>query len=92
MQVTVLKYLKVQLEGEWKWSYDEHVFVPAKDVAEAVVLTEDGTGGYQTHWFKVQPSDENFNGTVTLPKEENIVYISALCYRREEGDQTACVE
>jgi hypothetical protein len=93
---TVLKYTKLEFQGDWEYHFDEYSYRPVKPTAVLLVVSEAPTGFLTTHWFSVRRRPDPGGGgvyttdNVIVPDKTNIVYIPERCVRREAGDKTTC--
>jgi hypothetical protein len=94
VEITVLKYLKLEFRGEWRFDHDDYAYKPAdREGGELIVVQEAPGGSLETYWFSVRRrEDAGVESAVIAPREQNIVYIPELCVRREPGDRTECKE
>jgi hypothetical protein len=94
VEITVLKYLKLEFRGEWRFDHDDYAYKPTdREGGELIVVQEAPGGSLETYWFMVRRrEDAGVESAVVAPREQNIVYIPELCVRREPGDRTECKE
>jgi hypothetical protein len=87
---TVIEFKHVDFDKSWNRSLlaTERVveYTPVEDRAQLQVVTEGATGTAITYFFEV-PREEKV--WVSIP--ENLVYIPAKCFRKENGDKTECL-
>lgn len=88
MLYTVLKYIKIQFNGEWTRSMGTvaSIYTPIGNKNELLVVTQSPTGAEITYSFNVTSKE----GEVWVNANENIVQIPGTCHTQTPGDSTNC--